>query len=88
MMAGAGPFPRSRLKGPGPAIVKGSTTSSSRRTQAVKGVDSKSTGLCPRRFESCRLRPFACQPFLRGKSRTSLSRRESNPGHPRDRRVY
>ena len=28
----------------------------SRRTQAVKGVDSKSTGLCPRRFESCRLR--------------------------------
>ena len=27
-----------------------------RRTQAVKGVDSKSTGLCPRRFESCRLR--------------------------------
>jgi hypothetical protein len=31
-------------------------TSSSRRTQAVKGVDPKSTGLCPRRFESCRLR--------------------------------
>ena len=28
----------------------------SRRTQAVKGVDPKSTGLCPRRFESCRLR--------------------------------
>ena len=27
-----------------------------RRTQAVKGVDPKSTGLCPRRFESCRLR--------------------------------
>ena len=26
------------------------------RTQAVKGVDQKSTGLCPRRFESCRLR--------------------------------
>ena len=29
-----------------------------RRTQAVKGVDPKSTGLCPRRFESCRLRLF------------------------------
>ena len=26
------------------------------RTQAVKGVDQKSTGLCPRRFDSCRLR--------------------------------
>ena len=34
-----------------------SSSSSSRRTQAVKGVDPKSTGLCPRRFESCRLRP-------------------------------
>ena len=32
----------------------------SRRTQAVKGVDQKSTGLCPRRFESCRLRAFIC----------------------------
>jgi hypothetical protein len=38
----------------GPALPVGSS-----RTQAVKGVDQKSTGLCPRRFESCRLRSFA-----------------------------
>ncbi len=36
----------------------------SSRTQAVKGVDQKSTGLCPRRFESCRLRT----PFRSGKT--------------------
>ena len=31
----------------------------SKRARAVKGFDSKSNGLSPRRFESCRLRRFA-----------------------------
>ena len=42
-----------------------------RRTQAVKGVDPKSTGLCPRRFESCRLRmPFRSGETTPGGTRT------------------
>ena len=41
------------------------------RTQAVKGVDPKSTGLCPRRFESCRLRvPFRSGETTPGGTRT------------------
>ena len=49
-----------------------STFLEGRRTQAVKGVDSKSTGLCPRRFESCRLR-------LLMRYQTACSWRGSNP---------
>ena len=45
------------LKVPG-SIPGGGTFVHRSRTQAVKGVDQKSTGLCPRRFESCRLRCF------------------------------
>ena len=45
------------------------------RTQAVKGVDQKSTGLCPRRFESCRLRLF-------------MYRRKATPGGTRTHNLW
>ena len=47
------------LKVPGSIPGGGTLPARGSRTQAVKGVDQKSTGLCPRRFESCRLRSFA-----------------------------
>jgi hypothetical protein len=51
------------LKVPG-SIPGGGTFVHRSRTQAVKGVDQKSTGLCPRRFESCRLRCFGGRQIL------------------------
>ena len=50
------------------ASTGGSAASGCSRTQAVKGVDQKSTGLCPRRFESCRLRQLLFAVAGRSKS--------------------
>ncbi len=55
----------------------------SSRTQAVKGVDQKSTGLCPRRFESCRLRPcFAVLTCTSNRAKDHHPRWGSNPQPP------
>ena len=45
----------------------------SKRARAVKGFDSKSNGLSPRRFESCRLRSFAGGLLAAFYERVSLS---------------
>ena len=57
--------------------------------RAVKGMDSKSIGLCPQGFESPRCRSLTgFQLTASMASRPKLRGRELNPDLPRDRRKY